>query len=94
MSGPSALALWKENPHGIDLLLTDMVLPGGMTGLELAGKLKALQPSLKVILCSGYNSELIAERSDRAIGAIYLAKPFTADALSAAIRECVDTENG
>ena len=94
MSGPSALALWKENPHGIDLLLTDMVLPGGMTGLDLAEKLKARQPTLKVILCSGYNSELIAERSDRAIGAIYLAKPFTADALSAAIRESVDTENG
>ncbi len=91
-SGQAALEFWKSNPAEIDLLLTDMVLPGGMTGLELAEKLKARQPSLKIILCSGYNSDLIAERGDKAIGAIYLAKPFTAEALSAAIRECVDSD--
>ena len=61
-SGPEAIRLWGEDPSAVDLLLTDMVLPGGMSGLDVAETLKARQPSLKIILCSGYNVELLAER--------------------------------
>jgi len=53
-SGVEALQVWQRNPGRIDLVLTDMVMPQGMSGMELARKLVAAQPKLKVIIASGY----------------------------------------
>ena len=56
--GREAMELWKARRAEIDLLLTDMVMPGGMTGLSLAEKLRSEKPSLKVIVTSGYSGDL------------------------------------
>ena len=56
-SGAEALQVWERNPDAIDLVLTDMVMPGGMSGRDLAAKLLANQPQLKIIFTSGYNVE-------------------------------------
>jgi len=53
--GPSALALMKENPD-VDLLFTDVVLPGGMNGRELADEIEKLNSDIKVLFTSGYTS--------------------------------------
>jgi CheY-like chemotaxis protein len=53
--------------------------------------LRIYKPDLKIIICSGYNAELVAERRDKAIGAVYMAKPFTSEALISAVRECIDS---
>jgi two-component system cell cycle sensor histidine kinase/response regulator CckA len=86
----NALRVWKESNGRIDLLLTDMVLPGGMTGLDLAELLKGQRSGLRIIICSGYNAELVADRPDKAIGATYLQKPFTTASLTAMVREVMD----
>ena len=53
-NGREAVALWHTHGGHIDLLLTDMVMPEGMTGLDLAQQLKALKPGLRIIISSGY----------------------------------------
>src|SRR5262249_49765343 len=53
-SGVEALELWRQHQGSIQLLLTDMVMPNGLSGLELAQQLVAQQPSLKVLFTSGY----------------------------------------
>jgi len=56
-NGLEALNVWKTNASQIDLLLTDIVMPGGLNGWDLADRLKEERPSLKVILVSGYNPD-------------------------------------
>ncbi|HYG35840.1 MAG TPA: ATP-binding protein [Clostridia bacterium] len=58
-NGPEALAVWEQPNQRVDLLLTDMVMPGGMTGLELAQTLRGRKPALRVIVLSGYSTELL-----------------------------------
>jgi CheY-like chemotaxis protein len=54
-----ALALWQSHHDSIDLLLTDMRMPKGMSGLELAEKLRSTKPSLKVVMMSGYSLAIV-----------------------------------
>jgi len=89
-SGPAALQLWQTDQAKIAILLTDMVLPDGMTGIDLAMRLKTEKPALRIVVCSGYNAELVSNRLDKAIGAAYLTKPFTAETLAATIRRCLE----
>jgi nitrogen-specific signal transduction histidine kinase/CheY-like chemotaxis protein len=93
-NGPAAQRIWDEKKGNFDLLLTDMGLPGGMTGLELAESLIAKKRSLKIIIASGYNTELVKQRPDRLMGAVYLAKPFQIDTLTRAVRQCLDAKKG
>ncbi|HEY1017032.1 MAG TPA: response regulator, partial [Herpetosiphonaceae bacterium] len=76
-----ALLLSREHQEPIDLLLTDVVMPGALNGRELAERLLALRPSLKVMYMSGYADSMLIRQeiaeSDRA----FLAKPFTAGGL-------------
>lgn len=74
----------------IDLLFTDMSLPAGMNGLELAQVARALRPALKVLYCSGCPSEAITReaREDSAVG--LLAKPFRRADLVRAVRGVLD----
>jgi len=93
-SGPAAQRLWDEKKSDIDLLLTDMGLPGGMTGLDLAESLIIQKHNLKIIIASGYNTELVTQRPDKLIGAVYLAKPFEIETLTTTVRQCLDARNG
>ena len=71
-SALNALALHKE----IDLMLTDIIMPGGMNGVELAEKARELSPGLKVIYSSGYPSDALIERNGTRIDGPMLRKPY------------------
>jgi CheY-like chemotaxis protein len=84
--GSEALALEAQHQGPIDLALTDVVLPG-MTGKQLADRLKVVRPEIKVLFTSGYPRDVIADRGvvDRDVA--YLAKPYSPDELAAKVRE-------
>jgi PAS domain S-box-containing protein len=89
-NGQLALTLWRECAGNIDLLFTDMVMPEGMTGLELAEKLRSDKPNLKVIISSGYSTEIAETSRITAAGITYLAKPYHLPLLGKTIRHCLD----
>ncbi len=89
-SGAEALQVWERNPGGIDLMLTDIVMPGGMSGRELAAKLLASHPQLKIIFTSGYNVEETNTDFFRRGGAVFLQKPYTRTDLARAVRQRLD----
>ena len=85
-----ALALWPVHRQDIALLFTDMVMPEGDTGLELAEQLRKQKPDLKVIISSGYSSEMADRGLPPQHGIVYLPKPFKARSLGSAVRACLD----
>lgn len=78
ISGKAALAQWDAIASEVDLLLTDMVMPGGVSGHELATQLVAKKPELKVIYSSGYSAETFRRDSILSDDAVLLRKPYTA----------------
>jgi signal transduction histidine kinase len=89
-SGAEALEVWERNPGRIDLMLTDVVMPGGMSGRELAAKLMPNHPQLRIIFTSGYNVEEMNTDFFRRSRAVFLQKPYTRADLAKAVRECLD----
>jgi nitrogen fixation negative regulator NifL len=89
-SGVKALEVWKEHDREIQLLLTDMVMPDGLSGRELADQLRVQRPDLKVIYTSGYSREIIGNKSLHLEGMNYLAKPYQSRELAQAVRDCLD----
>jgi PAS domain S-box-containing protein len=87
-TGPEALAVAQRAKQPIDLVITDVVLPG-MSGGELADRLRAARPALRVLFTSGHSDEAIGRhgvsRTDRA----FLQKPFTYEAFVAKVREAL-----
>ncbi len=90
-NGQEAMRVWGVHGGKFDLLLTDMVMPEGVTGLELAIQLQGIQPSLKVILSSGYSSEIFKSGAPTRAGLVYLQKPCEAKVLAAMMRNLLDT---
>ena len=84
--GDEAIAVARQYSGEIQLLLTDVVLPG-MNGKELSGKLKALRPNLKVLFVSGYTADVIARRGVLDPGVAFLHKPFSPGELATRIRD-------
>jgi signal transduction histidine kinase/CheY-like chemotaxis protein/HAMP domain-containing protein len=91
-SGAEALQVWDRNPGRIDVVLTDVVMPGGMSGGELAATLMASHPRLGVIFASGYNVEETNTDFFRRGGAVFLQKPYTRTDLAKAVRKCLDKQ--
>jgi len=89
-SGDAALARWPEIRGEVELLLTDMVMPGEHNGLDLSRKLLADKPDLKVIYSSGYSSELFSSDVDLVEGRNYLPKPYLTSKLIAIVREAFE----
>ena len=83
--GPSALATVQREP-GIELLLTDIIMPGGMNGVELAGKVRQLLPEIKVIYSSGFPSDALAESNGTTVDGPLLTKPYQRNDFVAAVR--------
>lgn len=84
-----ALALIKEKPMSIDLLVTDQTMPH-LTGIEVAAEAKSTRPNLPIILCSGY-SDVVSSEDTAAYGIDeYLVKPFEAADLADTIRRLLD----
>ena len=91
-SGLAALELWSKTKPHIDLLLTDMVMPDGISGLQLADKLKAQNPGLKVIFTTGYSSELIGKDFEIKEGVNFLQKPYPPQKLVQTVRNGLASE--
>ena len=91
-TGPEALRLWQQHRHLIRLLITDLIMPGGLTGKELGEQLRQENPQLKVIHISGYSADSLHQNLPPGIA--FLAKPFAAHALARAVRGCLDSGAG
>jgi two-component system cell cycle sensor histidine kinase/response regulator CckA len=87
-SGAEALRVWDQHQGGIDLLLTDVIMPGGMTGRELATELKKRKPELKVIFTSGFNSSMAGKDWG---DTVFLPKPYLPDVAAKLIRSTLDS---
>ncbi len=84
-SGESALVIFDEDPHGFDLLMTDVVMPG-INGKELAERVEAADPKIQVLFASGYTDSVILRTGIDEGSINFLPKPFSAGQLSTAIR--------
>jgi two-component system, cell cycle sensor histidine kinase and response regulator CckA len=89
-SGVKALELWRQSKEKVDLLLTDVVMPDRLNGRELAEKLRAEQPALKVIFTSGYSADVVGHDFTLQHGLHYLQKPYDPVKLAMAVRSCLD----
>ena len=85
--GPEALSLWPQHRGEIDLLFTDMVMPGGMTGRELADRLLREKPQMHVIYSTGYSVDLSDSGMNLIKGVNCLLKPYDATALVRAVKK-------
>jgi PAS domain S-box-containing protein len=88
-SGVEALQVWDQHPDGFDLLLTDMVMPQGMSGLDLARELNKRQPELKVIFSSGYSAEIVGD-GFKPEESWFLPKPYQPAQLTEIVRQRLD----
>lgn len=88
-NGEEALKRSKEYGKRIDLLLTDVVMPG-MSGREVADRLSLLHPEMKVLFMTGYADSAIVHQGILEPGTALLLKPFTPDALAQKVREVLD----
>jgi CheY-like chemotaxis protein len=86
---PTALALVKPNTH-VDLLLTDVMLPGEINGPQLAEELTRMRPGLRVLFASGYSREIIDLGAHGGPGVRFLPKPYDRQTLAQAVHEALN----
>jgi CheY-like chemotaxis protein len=91
--GPEALSLWPHHRGKIDLLFTDMMMPGGMNGRELADRLLGEEPRLRVIYSTGYSMDLFSSGIELVEGVNCLLKPYNATALARAVKRAFANGN-
>ncbi|MGN6621863.1 MAG: ATP-binding protein [Sphingomonas sp.] len=87
-NGPDGLALFKRQP-GIELLITDVGLPKGMNGRQLADAARVERPDLKVLFITGYAENAVIGNAQLGAGLHILTKPFAMDALASRIRDLI-----
>jgi PAS domain S-box-containing protein len=90
-NGQQATRLWQLHRPEIDLLFTDMVMPEGMTGLEVVEQLQADKPDLRAIISSGYSAEIARMGVANRTGVAYLPKPSDANTMADMVRKCLDS---
>jgi PAS domain S-box-containing protein len=89
--GPKALAAWGAHRGEVDLVLTDLLMPGGMTGQELAERLLTEDPSLKIVYTSGYTAEALGEDlANFQNYRCFFRKPYDIQCLLGMIRKCLN----
>jgi CheY-like chemotaxis protein len=88
--GPAALRCLAGIPR-LDLVLTDVVLPGGINGREVAEKVRAIMPDTKVVFISGYAESIIVHQGHLEKGVDFLPKPFAKDDLARRVRASLDS---
>jgi len=89
-SGREALQVWARHRSEIDLLLTDMKMPEGVSGLELAEKMLAEQPRLQVVFTSGYSDDIVSPEMLTRNHARFLPKPYSYADLTQIVRESLN----
>jgi len=89
----NALALFAHDPQVcVDLVFTDVVLPGGMSGRDLAERLRTQRPQVPVLFTSGYTRNAIAHQHSEAADARVLNKPYSIETLARSVRNAIDRE--
>jgi len=89
-SPKESLDVWNRIKDVCNVVITDMVMPGSMNGIEMAKKMIAENPDLKVLLISGYSQDLSSQIENLPAGFKYLEKPFSVDVFMATLRELID----
>ena len=90
-SGVEALSVWERHRAEVELLLTDMVMPEGISGRELGERLLKQTPDLKVIYTSGYSPGMSGKDFALLEGFNFLPKPYPPSRLAEVVRDCLDT---
>ena len=88
-SGGEALERAQQYAKPIDLLLTDVIMPG-MSGRELAERLRSIRPGIKVVYMSGYTNEVILRKDFLSPHESFVQKPFTREGIASKLREVLD----
>ncbi len=89
-SGAAALKSWKNHADKFDLLLTDLVMPDGVSGRDLAEQLQKQSPKLKVVFTSGYSTDAFETNFFVREKRHFLQKPYDADSLLRTVRDALD----
>jgi PAS domain S-box-containing protein len=87
--GPSAQAVWIKEKHQIDVLFTDMVMPNGLSGRDIAEQFLSERPDLRVIYASGYSIEVAAPGFLESETQTFMPKPYLPTELVTAVRRCL-----
>jgi CheY-like chemotaxis protein len=92
--GDDALRLAQRYPDAIEVVVSDMMMPG-LRGGDLAGRLREIRPNTAFLLMSGYSGHDMMHRGGEAHGALaFLEKPFTSESLLAAVRKAIEGNGG
>jgi len=92
VNGVEALKIWKQHRDEIHLVLTDLVMPGGINGRQLGERLLKENPELKVIYASGYSAEVAGADFSLEEGVNFLNKPFHTQKLAQTLRRRLDPQ--
>ena len=87
--GKAALEVFESGRH-VDLVFTDVLMPGGMTGGDLAREARHLRPGIRILFTSGYPSEAAVKRGLLDAGAELLSKPYSKTELITSVRKALD----
>ncbi|HZJ16232.1 MAG TPA: ATP-binding protein, partial [Chthoniobacteraceae bacterium] len=88
--GDDALLVWRDRHRDIDLVVTDLVMPGSVDGRSLAVRMREDRPDLRLILTTGYMDKAIDEDEITGSGLTLLRKPYTADEFLITVRQSLD----
>jgi len=88
-NGPTALFFWESQGANIDLLLTDLKVPGGVSGLELAERMRKTKPGLKVVYTADTSPDADGKQPVSLEGLQFVPKPFSPDRLLQAVENCL-----
>ncbi len=92
VDGVEALRVWEKHRAQIALVYTDMVMPGGLSGLDLASRLRQEKPGLRVVVSSGYSTDLVGHSALVGRRLHYVPKPCEPQELARILREALDSE--
>ncbi len=87
--GEEAMQVFEQHAGPVDLLLTDVLLPG-KSGPELAGQVREKQPGMKILYVSGYSKRAVVDQEVSRKGAEFLRKPFSLDELVVKVRKVLE----
>jgi PAS domain S-box-containing protein len=89
-NGVEALEIWAREKGDFDLLVTDLVMPNGISGRDLAQRLRLKEPKLKVLFTSGYSSEMVSQEVALGTDTSFLQKPYKPDFLLEVVRQIIE----